>query len=249
MSARPTAVVVIDDSSPSFGKRGRLGERYALGVLLALRSEAIVRHETVIGIRENDIAAGKSILDCFKPAPPPVPAITPPHPRDVQRLARKGGVTQHTGPLHGLDRPVVVAQEFLQSLEQLWVEVMPSLALRKLLCMAAIASRTGIVMQVPRDPETLPPLDCPQQPVLHEVTDIPGVAILHGLLLYRWGARRPRGRNQDRTAEEDSTHQHDSQGLLMSFAALGALPRRRFDDAGFPFPEGQFARERPARQV
>ena len=67
---------------------------------------------------------------------------------------------------------------------------MPSLTLFKVLRMAAIASRTGVRMQVPRDSETLPPRDCPQQPLLHEVTDIPGVAILHDWLLYRWGVPR-----------------------------------------------------------
>ena len=182
MATCPPAVVVIDDRSSPLGKRCRLRERYALGVLLALRSEATVRHETVIRICEDNIAVGKSILDCLEPAPAPVLAISPRHCRDVETLPRKGRVAEHTGPLHGLDRSVVVPHDSRQSLEQSRVKVMPSLMLGNVLRMAAIASRTNIGMQIPRDSESLAPLDCPQQPVLHEVTDVPSVAILHGPL-------------------------------------------------------------------
>lgn len=44
VSARPAAVVVIDDCSPTLGECYRLGERYAFGVYLTFRSEAIVQH-------------------------------------------------------------------------------------------------------------------------------------------------------------------------------------------------------------
>ena len=142
-----------------------------------------------------------------------VPAITPPHRRHVETLARKGRVAQHTGPLHSLDGPVVGADDSLQSLEQSRVEVMPSRTLRKVLRVAAIASRTGIGMQIPRDPKTLAPFDRPQQPVLHEVTDVPGVAILHGLL-YAWRSSAAQAERSG-NAEHRSTHEHGSQGRLM----------------------------------
>ena len=106
MATCPPAIVVIDDRSSPLGKRCRLRERYALGVLLALRSEAIVRNEPVIRIREDNIAVGKSILNCLEPAPAPVLAISPLHCRDIETLPRKDRVTEHTGPL-GMSRKLL----------------------------------------------------------------------------------------------------------------------------------------------
>lgn len=90
--------------------------------------------------------------------------MTPRYTRHDQRLVCKGRVTKHTGSLDGLDRPVTVAHEFLEGVEQYWVEVMPSPMLRQVLRMAAIAGWASIGMQVPRDSACLDSVPVGVQP-------------------------------------------------------------------------------------
>ena len=74
MATPVSGVVMVDHGGTPFRQCHHLGEWNALRILLSPRFETGVRHEAVVGVGEDEIAADKLPLD---PAEPPVPPALP----------------------------------------------------------------------------------------------------------------------------------------------------------------------------
>ena len=179
MAAPAPGVVMVDDGGAPFSKGSCFGERYSLRTVPLSRLEVMVREDAVVGVREDEVAVGQPIPDAFEPLSSPTFSLPDCNARDIEPLAREYGSAQQALPLHGSDRPLPLADQPFQNVEQAGVEVSPPRVLLEVNDVFAIPFGPAAGVQVPGDAQTLPSSDCPQQAVLGEIADVARVAILH----------------------------------------------------------------------
>ena len=139
------------------------------------------------GRRRRDRSRRELTLDPVELLVPPSLAVAGLDSGNYEAIGGKGSIAKNAGLLDVRDGPPVGGQ-LPQRVEQLSVKVPPLVRMLEVGSAPPVTGGSSVGMQVPSDTETLRSSDRPQESVLHEISHISDVTILHVVALVCAGA-------------------------------------------------------------